>query len=57
MPLKIPNSDTNLNHKKNTPQMHIFIENSNKNTHATYTRKSHKNKCININATYKLSHN
>jgi hypothetical protein len=56
MPLKISNYDTNLNHK-NTQQMHIFIQNNNRNTHATYTGKTHENKCININAAYELTHN
>jgi hypothetical protein len=57
MPLKILNSDTNLNDKKNTLQIHRFMQINNRNIHATYMGKTHENKCININATYKLTHN
>jgi hypothetical protein len=56
MPLKILNSDTNLNHK-NTLQMHRFIQNNNINMHATYMRKTHENKRININVARELTHN
>ena len=37
--------------------MHKFIQNNNKNTHATHTGKTHKNKRINNNATCNLTHN
>jgi hypothetical protein len=38
-------------------QMHRFIQNNNRNMHATYKGNTHENKCININATYELTHN
>jgi hypothetical protein len=38
-------------------QRHTFIQNNNKNTHATHTRQTHKNKCINDNATHNLTRN
>jgi hypothetical protein len=42
---------------KNTLQIHRFIQNNNRNTHAAYTGKTHKNKCINNNAACNLTHN
>jgi hypothetical protein len=37
--------------------MHKFIQNNNKNTHATHTGITHKNKRIHNNATCNLTHN
>jgi hypothetical protein len=56
MPYKIFKMYTKLKHTK-TMQMSIFIQNNNKNIHATHTGKTHKNKCINNNAACNLTHN
>jgi hypothetical protein len=42
MPRKIFEQYTILKHTE-TPQMHILLQNNNKNTHATHTGKTHKN--------------
>ena len=56
MPHKIFKLYTKLKHIE-TLQMHRFIQNNNKNTHATHRGKTHKNKRISNNATCNLTHN
>jgi hypothetical protein len=54
MPTKNLKFDTKLKNT-NTLQIHRFIQNNNKNTHAKHTGKTHKNKHTNNNTTHNNS--